>query len=209
MKPVQSETEWRRGEALLPLLTARTSVADNYPGDRAYCTFSSARRFIARPSGLSLPFFMLSATGSDSPLPTVSRRPASTPRDTRYCSTARARRSDNLWLYASEPMESVWPSIITLMFGLSFKICAASSRTGTNSSLILALSKSKLIPRRTILFGGAGGGGGGGAAAALRPVEQAVVVAAPLQPSNNRSWRLVWRLRRRQSPYQDRHQNHR
>ena len=78
-----------------------------------YCTFSSARRFSARPSGLSLPFLVLSAIGSLSPLPIASRRLASTPRETKYCFTAWARRSDSLWLYASEPIESVCPSMVT------------------------------------------------------------------------------------------------
>ena len=57
-----------------------------------------ARRFIARPSGLSLPVLVLSAIGSLSPLPTVSSRFASIPRLVRYAFTALARRSDKRWL---------------------------------------------------------------------------------------------------------------
>src|SRR6185369_10292865 len=72
-----------------------------------YSTFSSARRFIARPSGLSRPFLVLSAIGSLSPLPSVVRRLAAMPLDTRYAFTACARRSERRWLYESDPIESV------------------------------------------------------------------------------------------------------
>src|SRR6185295_6849720 len=51
----------------------------------------------------------------------------------------------------------------------SFRVLTASSRTGRASARMFDLSKSKLTPRRMILFfigaGGGGGGGGGGAAA--------------------------------------------
>ena len=49
-----------------------------------YRTLSSARRFIARPSGLSFPSgVVFGATGSFSPRPTVVSRSAATPLDTR------------------------------------------------------------------------------------------------------------------------------
>ena len=43
------------------------------------------------------------------------------PRDTRYAFTAWARRSDRAWLYESDPIESVCPSIRTLIVGIVFQ----------------------------------------------------------------------------------------
>src|SRR5262245_55283058 len=65
-------------------------------------TTISTRRLFARPSGL-----LLSATGTDSPLPTALIRSDRTPLDTRWVRTASARRCESSWFFVSLPTESV------------------------------------------------------------------------------------------------------
>src|SRR5436309_5662168 len=88
---------------------------------------------------------------------------------TRYRLTASARRSESFLLYASPPMESVCPSITTLVPGLSLSVLTVPSSTVRPSGLTSALLKSKFAPPSVAsvvpLAGGGGGGGGAWATA--------------------------------------------
>src|SRR5205823_4629350 len=84
---------------------------------------------------------------------------------TRYRLTASARRSESFLLYASPPMESVCPSITTLVSGLSFSVLTTPSSTVRPSGLTSALLKSKFAPPSVASFVPLAGGGGGGGGA--------------------------------------------
>src|SRR6266404_5404180 len=81
--------------------------------------------------------------GFSLPKLTVLRRSAETPRETRYCFTAVARRSPRARLYSVEPRSSQWPSMVALIDGWPFKKSAVWARAARASGRMSALSKSK------------------------------------------------------------------
>src|ERR1700731_968879 len=78
--------------------------------------------------------------GFSLPKLTVLRRSAETPRETRYCFTAVARRSPRARLYSVEPRSSQWPSMVALIDGCPFKKSAVWEREARASGRMSALS---------------------------------------------------------------------
>src|ERR1700731_974254 len=78
--------------------------------------------------------------GFSLPKLTVLRRSAETPRETRYCFTAVARRSPRARLYSVEPRSSQWPSMVALIDGCPFKKAAVWEREARASGRMSALS---------------------------------------------------------------------
>jgi hypothetical protein len=87
--------------------------------------------------------------------------------------TDSARRTDSFWLYASLPIESVWPIAITTSRLIALTLFARSSSFALPSGLSTDLSKSNSTSAASVTFSatgagfgfagaGAGGGGGGG-----------------------------------------------
>src|SRR5579885_1856420 len=95
----------------------------------AVSTTISTRRFLARPIGQSEPSrYVLGATGWRFPMPDVVALPLTTWCCSSHSLTEDALCSLKVWLYSSEPIESVCPVIDTvhepycLINGLSFSI---------------------------------------------------------------------------------------
>ncbi len=118
------------------------SVFSGKPGKKEeaganYCsgvTMISTRRFFCRPSTVSL-----EAMGFVSPQPLVWNRIPCWVNFSRCSLTTSARSSDSFWLYAAEPMLSVWPSICTFELGKWFR------NRATSFSVVLASSVSEVF----------------------------------------------------------------